>query len=282
MEAVGQLTSGMAHDFTNLLMVIAGSLELIDKSDQSERRQRLSIRMREAVSRAAPDRTPPRLRPPAAARRSRGGRERPRRHDERRHAAHLGASIRLETRLDPTLAPCFADQRQMEVALVNLLLNAHDAVPQGGVVTVMTGRLRLGPEAPEVVAGEVPAGDYVSSVVADAGAGMPPEVLDRATEPFFTTKDNGPGSGLVLSTVHRFAQQSRGHPVPRSQPGHGTSVRLLFPCSATSAEAHEAPHGCRRVLLADPDPYAREAVMALLDSRDPSAIHVGSALGLLC
>ena len=95
----------MAHDFTNLLMVIAGSLELIDKSDQSERRQRLSIRMREAVSRAAPDRTPPRLRPPAAARRSRGGRERPRRHDERRHAAHLGAKHTPRNALGPYSSP---------------------------------------------------------------------------------------------------------------------------------------------------------------------------------
>jgi signal transduction histidine kinase len=188
MEAVGQLTSGMAHDFNKLLMVIAGSLELIDKSDQPERRQRLSARMREAVSRTL--RLTGQLL--AFARQQQldgravdvnalvatmnGGMQRT-----------LGPSIRLETRLDPTLAPCFADQGQMEVALVNLLLNAHDAMPQGGVVTVTTGRLRLGPEAPEVVAGEVPAGDYVSLIVADAGAGTPPEVLDRATEPFFTT-----------------------------------------------------------------------------------------------
>ena len=130
MEAVGQLTSGMAHDFNNLLMVIAGSLELIDKSDQPERRQRLSARMREALSRTL--RLTGQLF--AFARQQQldgravdvnalvatmnGGMQRT-----------LGPSIRLETRLDPTLAPCFADQGQMEVALVNLLLNAHDAVP---------------------------------------------------------------------------------------------------------------------------------------------------------
>ena len=102
-------------------------------------------------------------------------------------------------------------------------------MPGGGTVTIATGSVRLGPEAPEVAAGEVPAGEYVSLVVADAGAGMPPEVLRRATEPFFTTKGDGAGSGLGLSTVYGFAHQSQGHLQLRSQPGRGTSVRLLFP-----------------------------------------------------
>ena len=116
-------------------------------------------------------------------------------------------------------------------------------IPVGGVVTITTGSARLGRDAPEVAAGEVPQGDYLSLVVADAGTGMPPEVLDRAIEPFFTTKHNGPGSGLGLSTVYGFAQQSRGHLLLRSQPGRGTSVRLLFPCFAVPATWRPEPDG---------------------------------------
>ena len=237
MEAVGQLTSGIAHDFNNLLMVIAGNLELIEKSDSPERRQRLASRMREAVSRAQRltrqllafsrrqqlDRRTVDLNALVAA--SGGLADRT-----------LGPGIRLDVRLGRDLGACIADPGQIEVALVNLLLNARDAMPGGGTVTVATDRVRLGPDAPEVAAGEVPAGEYVSLVVADAGAGMPPEVLRRATEPFFTTKGDGAGSGLGLSTVYGFAQQSQGHLLLRSQPGRGTSVRLLFPCAGAERE----------------------------------------------
>ena len=244
MEAIGHLTSGIAHDFNNLLMVIAGNLELIEKSEDADRRRRLSARMQEAVFRAR-QLTRQLL---AFARRQ-----------QLDHRAldlnalvatmaepmrrALGPAIRLETRLDPDLAACFADAGQVEVALTNLLLNARDAMPDGGVVTITTGSARLGREAPEVAAGEVPQGDYLSLVVADAGTGMPPEVLDRAIEPFFTTKHNGPGSGLGLSTVYGFAQQSRGHLLLRSQPGRGTSVRLLFPCFAVPATWRPEPDG---------------------------------------
>jgi PAS domain S-box-containing protein len=237
MEAVGQLTSGIAHDFNNLLMVIAGNLELMERSGSPERRTSLSSRMREAVSRAQ------RLTGQLLAF--------SRRQQLDRRAVDLnalvetlgglaqrtlGPGIRLETRLDRGLPPCLADPGQIEVALVNLLLNARDAMPAGGTVTVATGPVRLGPDAPEVASGEVPAGEYASLVVADAGAGMPPEVLRRATEPFFTTKGDGAGSGLGLSTVYGFAQQSQGHLLLRSQPGQGTSVRLLFPCAGAEPE----------------------------------------------
>ena len=139
-------------------------------------------------------------------------------------------------RLGQDLAPCLTDPGQIEVALINLLLNARDAMPGGGTVVIATGRERLGPEAPEVAAGELEAGEYVSLVVADTGIGMPPEVLSRAAEPFFTTKGHGAGSGLGLSTVYGFAQQSQGHLLLRSQPGRGTTVRLLFPCSGAVAD----------------------------------------------
>ncbi|CAA9273583.1 MAG: diguanylate cyclase/phosphodiesterase (GGDEF & EAL domains) with PAS/PAC sensor(s) [uncultured Acetobacteraceae bacterium] len=244
MEALGQLTSGIAHDFNNLLMVIAGNLELIGKAEDPERRRRLSSRMQEAVFRAR-QLTRQLL---AFARRQ-----------QLNHRAIdlnaliatmaepirriLGPSIRLETRLDPDLDPCFADAGQVEVALINLLLNARDAMPGDGAVTITTGLARLDEGAPEVAAGEVPPGDYVSLFVTDVGIGMQPEVLDRAIEPFFTTKHSGPGSGLGLSTVHGFAQQSRGHLLLRSQPGQGTSARLLFPCFAVSPAWRPEPDG---------------------------------------
>jgi PAS domain S-box-containing protein len=231
MEAVGQLTSGVAHDFNNLLMVIAGNLELLEKADRPERRQRLSSRMREAVSRAK------RLTGQLLAFSHRQQLER-RAVDLNALVAAaaglaqrtLGPGIRLETRLDRSLAPCLTDPGQIEVALTNLLLNARDATPVGGTVTIATGRVRLGPAAPEVAAGEIPAGDYVSLAVTDTGVGMSPEVLGRATEPFFTTKGDAAGSGLGLSTVYGFARQSQGHLLLRSQPGRGTGVKLLFPC----------------------------------------------------
>ncbi len=231
MEAVGQLTSGVAHDFNNLLMVVAGNLELLEKADRPERRQRLSSRMREAVSRAQ------RLTGQLLAF--------SRRQQLERRAVDLnalvtaaaglaqrtlGPGIRLETRLDRSLAPCLTNPGQIEVALTNLLLNARDAMPVGGTVTIATGRVRLGPEAPEVAADEIPAGDYVSLVVTDTGVGMSPEVLSRATEPVFTTKGDAAGAGLGLSTVYGFARQSQGHLLLRSQPGRGTGVKLLFPC----------------------------------------------------
>ncbi|MBD0271894.1 MAG: PAS domain-containing protein [Acetobacteraceae bacterium] len=230
MEAVGQLTSGIAHDFNNLLMVIGGNLELMENTDNPERRQRLSSRIREATSRAQRltgqllafsrrQQLDRRVVDPNALVETMDGPAR----------RTLGPAIGLEIRLGQGLPLCFADAGQIEVAVVNLLLNARDAMPGGGTVTIATGSVRLGPEAPEVAAGEVPAGEYVSLVVADAGAGMPPEVLRRATEPFFTTKGDGAGSGLGLSTVYGFAHQSQGHLQLRSQPGRGTSVRLLFP-----------------------------------------------------
>jgi PAS domain S-box-containing protein len=277
MEAVGQLTSGVAHDFNNLLMVIAGNLELMDKAGQPERRQRSASRMREAVARAQ------RLTKQLLAFARRQQLER-RAVDLNALIASmgdlaqrsLGAGIRLETRLQPGLAPCVADPGQVEVALVNLLLNARDAMPHGGAVTVTTGAVRLPPGAPEVVSGEVPAGDYVSLVVADAGHGMAPDVLNRATEPFFTTKDGGPGSGLGLSTVYGFAKQSHGHLSLQSRPGRGTTAKLLFPCAAAPVDALAAPRGGERVLLADADPGQRDATTALLESLGYAVVRAGS------
>lgn len=285
MEAVGQLTSGIAHDFNNLLMVVAGNLELLGKADQAERRERFAARIREAVSRAQ------RLTQQLLAFACRQQLDR-RAVDLNALVASmgqlaqrsLGPDIRLEMRLEPDLIPCLVDPGQVEVALINLLLNARDAMPDGGTVTITTDWVRLGPEAPEVASGEVPAGDYVSLVVADAGSGMPPDVLNRATEPFFTTKRGGPGSGLGLSTVYGFAQQSQGHLSLQSRPGRGTTAKLLFPCASSACEGPALPRGDERVLLVDADPGERDAATALLEGLGYSVVRAGSpqeALALL-
>lgn len=278
LEAVGQLTSGIAHDFNNLLMVVTGNLELMEKAGHADRRERYSSRIREAVARAR-NLTKQLL---AFARRQQLER---RAVDLNALVASLGdfaqrslgPGIRLETRLQPDIALCFADPAQVEVALANLLLNARDAMPGGGVVTISTGSVRLGPDAPEVASGEVPEGDYTSLAVADAGAGMAPEVLNRATEPFFTTKEGGPGSGLGLSTVYGFAQQSQGHLSLRSRPGSGTVARLLLPCAPSSDDAPAPLRGSERVLLVDADQGARDATTALLEGLGYSVVRAGSA-----
>ena len=277
LEAVGQLTSGVAHDFNNLLMVVAGNLELMERADRSERRERSAARIREAVARAQ------RLTGQLLAFARRQQLER-RAVDLNALIASLrgfaqrslGPGIRLETRLQPDLAPCLADPAQVEVALANLLLNARDAMPGGGVVTIATGLVRLGPDAPEVASGEAPAGDYASLTVADAGSGMPPEVLSRATEPFFTTKEGGPGAGLGLSTVYGFAQQSQGHLSLQSRPGRGTVARLLLPCAPPLDET-PPPRGDERVLLVDDDWNTRDATTLLLEGLGYSVVRAGSA-----
>jgi len=270
LEAVGQLTSGIAHDFNNLLMVVAGNVELMEKAEEAGRRERYASRVREAMARAQNltrqllafarqqqlERRAVDLNALVASLNDRAERS-------------LGPRIRLRTRLQPDVAPCLADSAQVEVALANLLLNARDAMPDGGLATISTGSVRLGPDAPEVRRGEVPEGDYTALVVADSGSGMAPEVLNRATEPFFTTKHGGPGSGLGLSTVYGFAQQSRGHFSLRSAPGRGTIAKLLLPCAP--------PRGGERVLLVDADPGARDATTTVLEGLGYSVVRVGSA-----
>ena len=230
LEALGQLTSGIAHDFNNLLMVIGGNLEMLSTADDPQRRRRFESRIEEAVARAQ-RLTQQLLAFSRQQHLERGALDLNAMLDGIAGAAGstLGSGIRLQLRLAPDAAVCFADAAQTETAILNLLFNARDAMPDGGTVTITTGCVALGAEALEVASGEVPAGDYVSLTIADAGAGMPPEVLGRATEPFFTTKDSGPGGGLGLAAVHGFAQQSRGHLRLSSRLGQGTSARLLFP-----------------------------------------------------
>ena len=243
MEAVGQLTGGMAHDFNNMLQAIGGGLSLIERAlarGATEGIGRYIAASREALERAA--RLTHRLL--AFSRRQalqlkavdpnaliRGMEELIRR--------TVGPAIRLELRLGDGKWSAVSDENQLENALLNLAINARDAMPDGGDLVVATADVRLAAaDLPE--SRELQPGDYVEIAVTDTGAGMSPDVLARAFEPFFTTKPMGRGTGLGLSQIYGFVRQSGGIVRLESQEGHGTTVRLWLPRhGATASDAVE-------------------------------------------
>ncbi|WP_119269519.1 PAS domain S-box protein [Taklimakanibacter deserti] len=240
LEAVGQLTGGIAHDFNNLLTVITGNLELIEMHIQDDKLRKMLRDSQEAAELGA--KLTSRLL--AFARRS---------HLEpevleinnlvlnvtsmlRRT---LGEQISLSTILAPDLWLVKTDPTQAESSLVNLAINARDAMPKGGKLIVETGNAHVD----EIRTGsniELPRGDYVRISVSDTGMGMPDEVRDRAFEPFFTTKTRGHGTGLGLSMVYGFAKQSGGHVTIYSEVGHGTIINIYLPRADGAAAPSEA------------------------------------------
>ena len=192
----------------------------------------------------------------------------------------LGGLVQLDWSISDGVPAGFADQAQLELALVNLIINARDAMPDGGTVTVSIARLHADED-------EVPglaAGDYVSLCVSDDGAGIAPEHLEMVLEPFFTTKDIGKGSGLGLPMVYGFAKQSSGAFRIASEVGRGTRAELLIPCaenveidtpcSATPSE-HESPAAADplRILLVDDHPEVRTTTAAMLTELGHSVVE---------
>jgi PAS domain S-box-containing protein len=240
MEAVGQLTGGVAHDFNNLLTVILGNLELLEPKLKDELSQSLAGEAREAAEMGA--RLTDRLL--TFARRQRlemqslnlnefvlGLTELLRR--------TIGAPIDLSTALAPDLWSTTADPGQVESAVLNLVLNARDAMPDGGRLVIETFNATV--DAADVASNPgMAAGDYVVLSVADTGHGMPPEVHARAFEPFFTTKGAGKGSGLGLATIYGFARQSGGNVTIYSEVGKGTTVNLYLPRAGRRTEEEAA------------------------------------------
>ncbi|WP_109047023.1 PAS domain S-box protein [Azospirillum sp. TSA6c] len=239
MEAVGQLTGGVAHDFNNLLQAISSSLELIDQRLSAGRSD---IAPFTATARAAVDRAATLTRRLLAFARRQP--LRPERVDLNALVAGLwdllgrsvGEQIRLERQLGEPLWPVHADVNQIENALLNLVINARDAMPDGGCVTVETANAAFAP-ADLVNDPGVEAGDYAVLTVRDSGTGMPPDVLARAFEPFFTTKPIGQGTGLGLSQLYGFARQSGGFVRIDSAVGRGTAVHLHLPRDHAAAAA---------------------------------------------
>ena len=260
MEAIGQLTGGIAHDFNNLLGIIIGNLELIgdelggdallrrrlDSALQAGLRgadltQRLLAFSRRSVAEASPV-------------------------DVNRVIASMSdmlqraltAAVRLETKLSDALWLTVINPDELENALVNLAINARDAMGGNGVMTLETENLVLDGSIGAAPKG-VPAGDYVTITVSDAGVGIPPDQLDHIFEPFFTTKPPGKGTGLGLSMVYGFVKRARGDISVESEPGRGTRIRLYLPrCDAVETQAadtaksvSEAPGGSETILVVD-------------------------------
>ncbi len=237
LEAIGQLTGGIAHDFNNLLTVITGNLEFIEMRLQDGRLQEMLRDAQDAADLAA--KLTARLL--AFARRSHLEPENLEANELVVNVTSmlrrtLGEHISLSTVLAPHLWQVKVDPTQAESSLVNLAINARDAMPHGGKLVFETRNTRLD----ELRSGdttELPHGDYVQISVSDTGAGMPAEVKDRAFEPFFTTKTRGHGTGLGLSMVYGFAKQSGGHVTISSELGHGTTINIYLPRADGTAEA---------------------------------------------
>jgi signal transduction histidine kinase/ActR/RegA family two-component response regulator len=224
-EAIGQLTGGVAHDFNNLLMVISGGLDMLDCQTDPSRRRRLMDGMIQAARRGAgltkqllafSRRQTLRPEPVNIASQMGGMRELLDR--------SLRGEVHVEFILPDSLWPVEVDPGELELVILNLVVNARDAMPNGGTITVS------GENLPDLDDEEV-VGDYVRLSVVDTGIGMGPELLLRVFEPFFTTKDVGKGSGLGLAQVHGFATQSRGKVRIKSEIGRGTTIELYLPRS---------------------------------------------------
>jgi CheY-like chemotaxis protein len=268
MEAVGQLTGGIAHDFNNLLTVIQGSIELVMRranrlDPETTRLLGLAI---SAGERGA-----------ALTHRllafSRQQSLSPQHIDINRHVSGisdllrrtLGEAIAIETVLAGGLWHCFVDPNQLESALLNIAVNARDAMPDGGKLTVETGNTYLDEEY-AAMHEDVSPGPYVLLAVTDTGTGMSPEVMSHALELFFTTKESGKGTGLGLSQVYGFVKQSGGHIKLYSERGLGTTVKVYLPRSTPEAmtepvpdrSASILPGNGETVLLVEDDAQVRE------------------------
>ncbi|MCH8686628.1 hybrid sensor histidine kinase/response regulator [Pedomonas mirosovicensis] len=239
MDAVGKLTGGVAHDFNNLLAIILGYGELLHDSivDANligpvdkiiEATERGSELVRRLLAFARKQRLEPRVvnlnerLPGVVALLQRT----------------LGENIRIEVNADPHLWEALVDPSQVDDAVVNLAINARDAMQGGGLITIETANIRLDSSSEGHLHDARP-GDYVMLAVSDTGHGMAPEVLARVFEPFFTTKKQGQGTGLGLPMVYGFAKQSGGHVDIKSSPGHGTTVQLYLPRAVERAGASE-------------------------------------------
>lgn len=272
MEAIGQLTAGLAHDFNNLLQVIGGSLELAASRIDDERAQRHIENAQHAASRGA-KLTGQLL---AFARKTRLA---PKTVDVSDCVqgfvdvleSALGNDVALHLSLRRGLPRIHLDPDQFEMAVLNVVMNAKDAMRGGGgLVTIATGKLHLNGDAQ---ARQLPSGDYVMLEVVDEGEGMPPHVAQRAAEPFFTTKPTGQGTGLGLAMASGFVQQSRGRLEIESQPGAGTTIRMLFPVSVQDEDdvPSQKPDSVERVAQ-DEKSASKAHILVVEDSPEVLAL----------
>jgi signal transduction histidine kinase len=275
MEAIGQLTGGVAHDFNNVLQIIGGNLQLLklvgNLNEASRNRVDMALAGVERGAKLAAHLLAFARRQPLQAVVLNPGHLLRDMDDMMRRV--LGPNARIVTDIEPGLWSTVADPSQLNNVLLNLAINARDAMGGSGTLLIRASNARSGVPAPGVgVAPGVPAGEYVMIEVADTGKGMPPEVLQRAFEPFFTTKPVGQGTGLGLSMAYGFVKQSGGEIVLDSEVGRGTSVRIFLPRSSTEAAAPEkmadAPlyGGLETILVVEDEEDVRTATCAILSA----------------
>ena len=290
MEAVGQLTGGIAHDFNNMLTGIIGSLELLrrriargrtDDLDglidlgvtSANRAAALTHRLLAFSRRQSLDSKPVEMN------------ELVRSMGELLHRS-VNESISLDMCLDPELWTAEADPNQLESALLNLVLNARDAMPNGGMLMIETFNRKLERNFTNAHENLLP-GDYVVLSVTDTGSGMPENVISRAFDPFFTTKPIGQGTGLGLSMIYGFSKQSHGHVSIDSQVGHGTTVQLFLPRfhgnkAETDVVLDHPPAGAQEgetILIVEDDPAVRALVSQVLGELGYAYLEAADAVG---
>ncbi len=290
MEVVGQLTGGVAHDFNNLLTVVTGHLDMarrrLETRGDDPRLVRNITSALEGAQRAATlthrllafSRQSPLQPEPVDLNRVVGGMSELVRRT-------LGENIAIETVLAGGLWRADADLNQVENAILNLCVNARDAMPDGGKLTIETANTHLDGSYPAVARGDVKAGQYVMVAVCDTGDGMPPDIRDRVFEPFFTTKPVGKGTGLGLSQVYGFMRQSGGHAAIYSEVGEGTTVKLYFPrlkgagaLEADDAEPEVAPieEGFgETILVVEDEPMVRDFTVSALEDAGYRVLAAG-------
>jgi PAS domain S-box-containing protein len=290
MEALGQLTGGVAHDFNNLLTAISNNCELAKIAEGDAEQSRFYIdQALESVRRAS-----------ALTQRllafSRKQSLRPKNIDanslvdgmQELLQRTLGETIKVRTSTPDGLWPCHVDPGQLENAILNLAVNARDAMPRGGEVVISNANVTLEHELDT----DVPPGEFVRIIVSDNGTGMPPEVVTQAFEPFFTTKEVGHGSGLGLSMVYGFVRQSGGHLRVLTNLGAGTTIEIYLPRIHVEAEPHARPNPVDNIargndeliLLVEDDPAVRSSVVILLQAigyRTEAVENADTALKLL-
>jgi signal transduction histidine kinase len=287
LEAIGQLTSGVAHDFNNLLTVVLGNIAFLEKtgsfSDDPKLQQRL-YHMRLAAERGA------KLTSQLLAFSRRQHLEpKPLNANESLGNMHgllqstLGGGITINVQFRQRTWPAFVDPAQLELAVLNLVINARDAMNNQGTVTITTSNARVetAPEQPE----EPVVGDYITIGVSDTGSGMTKEVLAKAFEPFFTTKEIGKGSGLGLSQVLGFAKQSGGGIRIDTRVGEGTSIKIYLPRAAENsllegsafvADSYAIERRGAVILLVDDDSAVRQVTASILEEIGYVMLTMGS------
>jgi PAS domain S-box-containing protein len=273
MDALGQLTGGIAHDFNNLLTGIIGSLDIVRRrmgdgrsadiprfmdaaSASAQRAAALTHRLLAFARRQSLDTRPSDVNALVLGM------------EDLLHRT-LGEQVSLRTELAEALWPALADDNQLENAILNLAINARDAMPEGGRLTIETANARLDAAYAAAVE-DVAAGDYVMIAVSDTGCGMPPDIVGKAFDPFFTTKPIGEGTGLGLSMIYGFVKQSAGHVRIYSEVGQGTTIKLFLrraaELNAVAEEELEVPLGQgETVLVVEDDEAVRLIVTSVLD-----------------